>query len=165
MACSEIGGACIGGGVYAGFYNGFHYLTTPGNCNNSATPSCSGSTDSLRLAWGTGDGSDPAPDSPTDRLNGSGNTEFLATSYTDTDAAQYCNDLVYGGYDDWFLPAIEEIRFLLGQPIPGVHSSGTYISSTHTTTTSVFATKAGGTTLALANKTSINYIRCVRKYQ
>ena len=31
---------------------------------------------------------------------------------TDTYAAKLCDDYTYGGYDDWFLPSIEELRYM-----------------------------------------------------
>ena len=34
------------------------------------------------------------------------------TNTTDTYAAKLCDDYTYGGYNDWFLPSIEELRYI-----------------------------------------------------
>jgi hypothetical protein len=49
---------------------------------------------------------------------GKENTEYLISrilffGYWDT-AAQICDDLVFGGYDDWYLPSIKELSYMYG---------------------------------------------------
>jgi hypothetical protein len=49
---------------------------------------------------------------------GKENTEYLISrlkyfGYWDT-AAQYCDDLVFGGYDDWYLPSLKELSYMYG---------------------------------------------------
>lgn len=34
------------------------------------------------------------------------------TATTSTYAAKLCDDYTYGGYDDWFLPSVEELRYM-----------------------------------------------------
>ena len=44
---------------------------------------------------------------------GKSNTEAIVAGCTEYDcAARYCNDFVANGYDDWFLPSIDELRWL-----------------------------------------------------
>jgi hypothetical protein len=49
---------------------------------------------------------------------GKENTEYLISrilffGYWDT-AAQICDDLVFGGFDDWYLPSIKELSYMYG---------------------------------------------------
>lgn len=43
-------------------------------------------------------------------INGAGNTVAIMMQSGNTNsAAQHCADLAYGGYDDWYLPSIDEL--------------------------------------------------------
>lgn len=115
-------------------------VTTPSGCvydSTSATPTCNGGIDDVTKAWGaygitTG---------VYGLSNGEVNTITLVGNYTDTVAAKYCADMVYNGYDDWFLPAREQLMILYQNRISlgGFNSDRTYASSTEGGTTYIKA--------------------------
>ncbi|KAA6335336.1 hypothetical protein EZS27_016426 [termite gut metagenome] len=73
---------------------------------------------------------------PTNNEIGTGQentTTIIKAKASDNDeyAAKLCNDLVLGGYDDWYLPSIEELIELYKQKdkLGGFDASATYWSS------------------------------------
>jgi hypothetical protein len=108
-----------------GALNGFSYMTTPGGCDNSATPACPGGQDSTLFIWGDST-IRTAVQSTTD---GAGNTATLAVNFGATAAAKYCYFLVYGGYSDWFLPSTIELQFLYANraSVGGLDTGGHYV--------------------------------------
>jgi len=102
------GALCDGGAIYAGTYNKKRYMVTPGNCTDSATPICNGGPDGTQKKWGAYGVSAETKSSD----DGAANTRTLVTRYSGTEAAQYCDQMVFGGYSDWFLPAENELYMI-----------------------------------------------------
>jgi hypothetical protein len=158
-----IGASCYGG-LYAGTYNGYKYITTPGNCSDSPNPTCSGAVDTLAKVWGP----NGTVTGVTGYTNGAGNTTTLAGLGAAYEAASYCQNMIYGGYSDWFLPAKDELTLLdTNKAALGGFRSFRYWTSTELaadwTWHHDFAGSGGGYD-GIYYKTSIYYVRCVRKY-
>lgn len=172
------GSVCTGGALYAGLYNGYHYMTTPGGCTDYAnnhtsfTPTCSGGADTVMHAWAndsgtTGYGVNTGATSQTD---GKSNTTILL-NYTDTDAARYCYYMSYGGYTDWFLPSlysgnVGELYNVLyhNRALLGGFVSSDYWSSTEYSTVYAWFQNFTNSLQDYNSKTNANHVRCVRRY-
>ena len=118
-----IGTLCKEGPIYAGSFDGGNYMITPGNCTDSATPSCDDSPDSLTKVWRGSSGSDAdiagvenitGTATSSSSFRGDVNTAaIVADASTSSDSAtDYCNDMTYGGHSDWYLPSKSELSFL-----------------------------------------------------
>jgi hypothetical protein len=119
--------------VKANYADGWRYLeAAPGDLN-------------YKLPWGIWNGSNYLPDSPgTSEELGSGkhNTELLAISEPEAympvpTASQACTNLVFNGFDDWFLPSKEELNLMyraLARDAVFAFHGGAYWSSSQTTT-------------------------------
>lgn len=160
-----IGTECEGGALYAGMgpapYDSTKYMTTPGGCTDSATPTCNGSTDTLAKAY-----QDPVTfRNALSSTNGLANTNLLAGN-SDAPAADYCQDLVYGGYSDWFLPAIDELSAVLyaNRVALGGFTATGYWSSSETLSNSAWYYYFTGFPNDWNKTYSSFYIRCVRRY-
>lgn len=122
------GTPCQGGSIFAGKMNRVRYMTTPGNCNSYLDPICDGKEDSLEFTWGE----TKILTNLKDKNNGVENTKKLATLYSP--AARFCQDMVFGGYDDWFLPAENEMILMIkNQKLIGSFSEEPYWTSTEYT--------------------------------
>lgn len=118
------GTVCSGGALYAGQFDSGKYMVTPSGCTNSATPTCAGGTDSLTKTWRGSTGSDvdiPGVENITNATTASsssfrGNVNTAAivahASISSNSAADFCNDMTYGGYSDWYLPSKSELAYL-----------------------------------------------------
>lgn len=161
----SIGDACTGTtALWGGTFNSKKYMVTPGNCTDSATPTCDGGTDSFGKNWGS-TGIDHGVDSTTD---GKTNTTTLASGYSNTYAAKYCEDMVYGGFSDWFLPAKDELNHLyLNKVALGGFAPYMYWTSSQNTTSNTYALgqhfNTGGQS-ETRTKTLSSWIRCIRSY-
>lgn len=158
-----VGTACWGGARFAGTFGGSELMVTPGGCTNSATPTCSGGNDSVGKAWGTA----MQEHAGTNTTDGIGNTALLATGWSDTAAAKYCHDMVYGGYDDWYLPAKDELNYLYGNRTAlGGFVNANYWTSTEGTYmifwTSHAQNMSSGAASTQVQTSSLN-VRCLRK--
>ncbi len=61
---------------------------------------------------------------------GAANTLTIVTACTDPlTAANICYSLVYGGYDDWYLPSLDEFSFLCTNKAFVPNVSGNYWTS------------------------------------
>ena len=121
---TTIGASCPGGAIYAGEFDGGKYAITPGDCTDSATPTCDGTEDSLNKRWRGTSGSDAdvagvenvtgTVTTSSSSFRGDVNTPLIAADASvDSDsAADFCNDMVYGGYDDWYLPSKSELAYI-----------------------------------------------------
>ena len=113
-------GAAYGGGFYAGSIGdsgvATHYLIV--------APKSSGESNGAAYANGFG------TTGSSSNINGPANTATLialgASSYP---AAKFCNDLVIGGFDDWYLPAINELKVCYVNLKPGTAANNTGINS------------------------------------
>ena len=120
----SIGTVCTGGAIYAGTFDGGSYMITPGNCTDSSTPTCNGSTDSLNKVWRGTTGSSVDISgvenvsldifASSSSFRGDVNTPAIAAdaSISSDSAADYCNDMDFGGFTDWALPSKSELAYI-----------------------------------------------------
>ena len=159
------GTQCTSGNYFLGTLGAFRYMTTPGGCTNSATPTCSNSTDSVSKIYGAYNVSQG-----TDLSNGASNTNLLVTNDGTAAAAIYCSNLVYGGYSDWFLPATNELSLLWNALSAshrlsiGVASSAYYTSSSELDATDARLRLSSDGSEAQGQKSSEFLVRCMRRY-
>lgn len=165
---TAVGTTCTGGAKYAGVYGGFRYMTTPGGCTDSTTPTCAGGTDSTTKAWAnntgnTANGKTVGASSTDDGLL---NTTLVASGfYSDVDAVKFCSDMVYGGYSDWFLPAYNEITFLYSNKASlGGFVANWYWSSRENDASNASLVSLVNGTYTNNSKTTLYPVRCVRKF-
>ena len=198
---AAIGDQCVTGALggtkhalYAGTYNGYKYMTTPSGCGTAipSTDTCNGGADSV-MQWASG-----APASNTkiiaspSTVDGKAQSATIAAT-TGSVAAKFCEEMTFGGYDDWYLPAMNTVSdctnysgeiyqvlyknsnqyrpnnnascnaAIVAGPLPGFQASY-YWSSTEVNTN-----VAGGqifiSGLQTSGYKSVNfYVRCVRRY-
>lgn len=171
------GTECADGSFSIGSFAGYNYKTTPGNCVGSpASPTCNNAVDTLKNYWGTY-GTKTSIISTTD---GAANTTALVTTYGaltlpfSPDGAKFCENLVFGGHSDWFLPAQEELNLFWWnlssseRTSMGVAPSGYYQSSTeynHATQgkNNVMVHRFDDGLQNSEGKSAPQYTRCVRK--
>jgi hypothetical protein len=85
-------------------------------------------------------------------------------------AAEYCSNLVFGGYSDWYLPARDELTLLYtnrvaigGFNTSGVWNAGNYWSSQETYASGVRTIEfQGGWSCGDCGKSPLYSVRCVR---
>lgn len=118
----QIGDTCTGGTIYAGQFDpgggSKNYLITPGGCNDSATPTCGVIGDYLQKNWGA-----QGITLSTNSIDGKVNVATLLGLGVSVPAAEYCDNLVYGGFSDWYLGSVEEMAFIISNhaAIGGFH--------------------------------------------
>jgi hypothetical protein len=114
-------GAAFGGGFYAG------QISTAGNSiadyNLVVGPL---STAQTLLTWKN---ANTATTGAASVINGPQNTADLVAAGNSTvfPAAHFCNDLVTGGYSDWYLPAINEIQVVYVNLKPDTQNNSTSV--------------------------------------
>jgi len=130
-----IGTTCPGGTIYLGQFDGGKYMVTPSGCTNSTTPTCAGGTDTTTKFWN--DGTTTWVDIPgvetfttasqksSSSYRGNVNTDAIIVQHgTAANAAKYCQDMVYGGYSDWYLPSKSELAYMYCKATPtGTHNT------------------------------------------
>jgi hypothetical protein len=128
-----IGTVCEGGAIYAGEFDGGKYMITPSGCNDSATPTCDGSTDSLNKRWLGSTGSEvdipglinvtAAATKSTQRGHETTPIITAHSSISSDSAAHYCENMTYGGYSDWYLPSKSELAYLYCKANVSAHNA------------------------------------------
>lgn len=158
-------GGAGGGGVYAACGTAYNLVATPGGCTNSATPTCAGGVDTTTKMWGSA-GSFRSNISNT--LNGPQNSVNLMAYVSQEGvgahpAAEYCMDMTYGGYDDWYLPSDGETMVLYGaRNVIGGWVATSYWSSRQVDAASAYNIDLNGAFPANA-KGNAYRVRCVRR--
>lgn len=194
------GSTCTGGSVYAGRFFGADYMVTPSGCTNSSTPTCAGGTDTLKLTWRGSSGSNqdiPGITNISGSADSSAYTQLGDTltpvitahsSVSSNSAADYCQNLDYGGYQDWFLPSKTELLAMFCDSngtlsSPSVYpqeSTGctlfggkkaallgfapaNYWTSSENSSSSVWYQSFSNGSQSTSNKSTSNNIRCIRR--
>lgn len=161
--CTQIGLPCAGG-IYAGEFEGAQLITTPGNCTNSKTPDCDGGTDTLQFKWAAQTG---VVTKATNKVDGRINTALILKSkHSQKEAVEYCENLDFGGYTDWYLPAQDELFHLYQHKdlIQGFNTTGLlYWSSTEINMGMVKMIKFRDGAQLNGGKPSLYLVRCVRR--
>ncbi len=93
------------GGIVAACRDSDYLIVTPAGCSDSATPTCSGNVDYVVKPWQT---DTVYADIGNSTTSGAANTAALSTDPKYA-AGNYCANMIYGGKDDWFLPARDEM--------------------------------------------------------
>lgn len=157
----SIGQASSGGALCAGSYGGFYYMTTPGGCTDSSTPTCAGGTDTVTKYYQNTPHAYVAAISDVDGVS---NTNALAAR-ADTPAAKYCQDMSYGTYTDWFLPSKNESNSVLYTNKTALGGfTDFYWTSTEGAFDYAWYQYFGAGWFNDWDKTYLFNIRCVRKY-
>lgn len=83
-----------------------------------------------------------------------------------TSAAALCNNLSSGGYTDWYLPSLDELKKLyLNKIFIGGFNNTSYWSSSQSSTTTAWSLNfSNGTSNNLSTKTNLMYVRAIRKF-
>jgi len=100
-------------------------------------------------------------------LTGFQNTEdFIKGCTTAGTAPRYCNDLVTGGYSDWYLPSVDEMVKVIGAKnyIGGINDNAYYWSSSERSTDTAYRVLGTGGTYYAQTKTSSYSVRCIRTF-
>ena len=133
-------GCNAGGNAPGGYYvacgiSGYDLVVTPSGCTGGMTnPTCAGGNDTYALMATPGWGTNSYNDGVCCGADGALNTVNLV-AYSGGSigfpAASFCNGLVYGGYDDWFLPSSNEMLsyFYPNRNAVGYTTGGNYLSS------------------------------------
>jgi hypothetical protein len=99
--------------------------------------------------------------------SGQANTISIVSSCTTTGiAARLCNDLVSGGYSDWYLPSKDELaKIYLNRTSIGGFNSGSYWSSTQSSSTTSWSLDfTSGVASSSSSKTANLYVRAIRRF-
>ena len=100
-------------------------LWDPIPCNDPQNPAC-WSPGISGIAWGVFD----LTTGVQDLYDGRSNTQSLINRPESFPAAQYCAGLTYNGFNDWYLPASQQLFQVIGSPAHGTFTTGFYWSST-----------------------------------
>ncbi len=202
-SCPNIGDVCSDGTIFAGTFDGGKYYITPSGCNDSSTPTCAGGTDTVQKKFIGNTGSDSDipgveqldnhADPSSSAYRGHVTTPIIAahSSVSSDSAADFCNDMVFGGHSDWYLGSKSEMTHIYCKsnglpPDPGFPQSAVSCTSMGGKTSELtgFVTTAGtnyltstGTTSSgqiwrqdfnngdndISHKNLLNYVRCMRR--
>lgn len=155
-----VGQVCPDGSVYVGTYSGSQYFTTPGGCTDSTTPTCTGGTDTVTKSWGNTNFFTEAYSN----TDGAGNTAMIIASDPLGEAARFCDNMIYAGQTDWYLPAANENSgYLRGNAVAlgGFSDAIRYWSSTENANANAWA--HGDGSFYTDFKSQQNLVRCMRR--
>ena len=163
--CGTIG-SFTGGGVLVSCRDGYQLITTPGNCTDSATPVCDNATDTLHKAWSTETVDINSDDTSDGRNNETVVMARVSTSGVGTyPAVEYCANMTYGGYSDWYLPSTYEM-YILTQNFSAIGTLSTnnwYNTSTERDSSRNYVRYTGNGNETSNNKSTNYRVRCVRR--
>lgn len=124
-AAPVIGEECPGGALYAGYFQGAHYMVQPAGCTDNTRPICAGVRDTTSRGWNQQPDpiltavrdliQIPTSEIPSPTLQkGHITTPVLVDSphISSSSPAHYCSNLNFGGYQDWVLPSKSEAAYL-----------------------------------------------------
>jgi hypothetical protein len=142
------------------WFRGGIIFNTDGSGNGLIAPQEDQSTD---RQWGCYGTSIAGATSLTDgNLN---TTEIINNCATRPIAASLCYDLVHNNYNDWFLPAKDQLNYLYQQQaFVGGFASGSYWTSTEYDYGVAFYQTFSNGYQNVANKSYGRYVRCVRSF-
>jgi hypothetical protein len=137
-------------GYIAGQTNGL--ITTTSNQSTGSQWGCSGTSISgTSTSLGTG----------------LANTTAIVNGCTSTTiAARLCNNLVSGGYSDWYLPSRDELTRLYNNRISiGGFNNASYWSSSQVGSTTAWSINfSNGSSSSTSTKSTLMYVRAIRKF-
>lgn len=140
----KLGQACSGGGICAGVFKGTNRMILPGGCHTTSNPtctgcdgydSCGGSENWFSKVWRGSGGTNTdipnvtnvASDSTVATQDGNlATAEIVAHASNGSDSsAKFCDNMVFGGYSDWYLPSKSELTYLYcNSTFSGVRDTG-----------------------------------------
>lgn len=176
--CPNIGDLCNDGTLYMGISpdNGSPFFTTPcriGLVLNGNGTGCmqTGGPETRLFPWNNDNDTSSSPaTNATSLYDGVRNTSTIISIDSDTttpgiqphQAAQLCADLNANGYDDWYLPAQDEMRLLIDNVALLIDTNADFLwSSTEASATS--AVRGNGTNTNNISKNLTGNVRCVRQ--
>jgi Protein of unknown function (DUF1566) len=97
---------------------------------------------------------------------GQNNTNLIVGNQgAGTYAAQLCDNLSLGGYNDWYLPSLDELKKLyLNKAVIGGFSVAFYWSSSEDTQNTAWLQSFNSNSQSPGIKTNNNYVRAVRSF-
>ena len=97
---------------------------------------------------------------------GASNTNLIASNFgVGTYAAKLCDDLVLGGYSDWYLPSLNELgKLYLNRTAIGGFSLAFYWSSSEDNTNSAWVQSFNSASQSSATKTTNYNVRAIRSF-
>ena len=135
-------------GYIAGQTHGL--IATTSNQTTGSQWGCSGTSISTSLTFGAGQ---------------TNTVSIVNGCSTSSIAARICNDLVSGGYSDWYLPSYYELEKLYtNRTAIGGFSSTYYWSSSQIGTTTAYSLNFSTGSSLSTSKTSAIYVRAIREF-
>lgn len=154
-------GTAQAGGIIASCKGPHYLIATPGGCNNSSTPTCSGTDYVTKTFYVSATPTFSGANSTTDGVS---NTATIIATGEDYYAAQFCDNMTYGGYSDWYLPASDEVLDLFyNQDEIGGFNAACYHTSTQANATAHRCINMETGTTNYPNSNNSQQLRCVRR--
>ena len=93
-------------------------------------------------------------------------TSIINGCNSSTNAAALCNNLSSGGYTDWYLPSLDELKklYLNKTSIGGFTNISYWTSSQASTTTAWSISFSNGLSSNSSTKSTLMYVRAIRKF-